>query len=118
MGCECESFKWVIVNRFLLIHDDWTFTSMDTKICSPTNKFWGKALFLHLSVILFTGEWGLCMMSLPVWLAGDSVQGGSLYKEVSVRRGSLSRGVSVRETPHTVKSGRYASCWNSCTLEV
>ena len=27
----------VIVNRFELIHDDdWTFTSMDTKICSPT----------------------------------------------------------------------------------
>ena len=91
MGCECESFKWVIVNRFLLIHDDWTFTSMDTKICSPTNKFWGKVLFLHLSVILFTGEWGLCMMSLPVWLAGDSVQGG-----VSVQRDLCLEGVSVQ----------------------
>ena len=27
--------------------------------------------------------------------------------------GSLSRGVSVRETPHTVTSGRYASYWNA-----
>ena len=31
-----------IVNRFWLIHDeDWTFTSMDTKIGSPTFHTWG-----------------------------------------------------------------------------
>ena len=36
MGCEYESFKWAIENRFELIHDnDWTFTRMDTKLGSP-----------------------------------------------------------------------------------
>ena len=46
-------------------------------------------MFLHLSVILFTGA--------------VSVQGG----------GSLSGGVSVRETPRMVMCGQYASYWNA-----
>ena len=43
---------------------------------------------------------GLCPGGVSVW--GVSVQGVS-----------LSRGVSVRETPHTVMSRRYASYWNA-----
>ena len=54
-------------------------------------------MFLHLRVILFTGEgWSLSML----WV---SVQRG-----FSVQRGSLSR-----ETPHMIKSGRYTSYWNA-----
>ena len=53
---------------------------------------------------------------------GGSVFGGvCLYREgfcpgdgVSVQGGlCLGEGVSVRETPRTVKSGRYASYWNA-----
>ena len=67
-------------------------------IVTARKRSCGKVMFLHLSVILFTR--------------------GGLSRGVSVRGClcpgmSLSRGVSVRETPHTVKSGRYASYWNA-----
>ena len=52
-----------------------------------------KVMFLHLSVILFTG----------------GCRGGSLSRGV----GSVSRGVSVSEIPHTVTCGRYASYWKA-----
>ena len=85
---------------------------------------WGKVIFSEVSVILFMGKGGLCMMSLPVWLPGPmvllgvSVSGpmflprwslslvglcpwshvlfrGSLSKEVSVQGVSV-QGVSVQ----------------------
>ena len=57
----------------------------------------GKVMFLHLSVFLFTGVGG---------------GGGSLS-----RRGSLSRGDSVRETPPgTVTCGQYAYYWNALSF--
>ena len=35
-------FKWAIVNKMWLIHNyDWSLTSMDTKIGSPTFYTWG-----------------------------------------------------------------------------
>ena len=72
---------------------------------------------LHMSVILSSGGGGLCMMSLPVWLPGPMFLGWvggwvggwgggvlCLWSHVPMflpgGRGSLSRGVSVRETPH------------------
>ena len=56
------------------------------RLLSP--EVWGKVMFLHLSVILFT-------------VRGCPCPGGSLF------RGSLSR------THRTVKSGRYASYSNA-----
>ena len=58
-----------------------------------------------------------------VSVQGVSVQGRSLSRGVSVQGGlclgclcpggSLFRGVSVRETPCTVTSRQYTSCWNA-----
>ena len=68
--------------------------------CCHPKEVWGKVMFLHLSVILFTGGRGS--------LSGGLCPGGALCRV---------GGVSVRETPyrdrdpHTVKSGRYASYW-------
>ena len=88
--------------------------------CTPTSSYFlfllpsarncGKVMFLHLSVILFTGgglspEGGLCRGGLcPGRGAGLCPgRGAGLCPgrgEVSVQEGaSLSRGVSVRETP-------------------
>ena len=76
----------------------------------------------------FCPEGGLCRGGS---LSGGSLSRGSLSRRVFVQweGGSLSRGggwcprglclgvsvqgVSVRETPHTVTSGRYASYWNA-----
>ena len=75
----------------------------------------GKVMFLHLSVILFTGG-----MSVPACIT--LCPGGVSDKGVSVQgvsvQGSLSRRVSVRETPldsdpHMVTSRQYASYWNA-----
>ena len=68
----------------------------------PANEFWGKVMFLHMSV---NGEGGLCMMSLsvrlpgPMFLLGFSVSGpifirGGSVKEVVSAQG---RGISVQE---------------------
>ena len=62
---------------------------------------------------------GLCLGgSLPG--GGGSVHGSlsreSLCPGGSLSGGSLSRGVSVRETPHTVMRGRYTSYWNAFLL--
>ena len=106
----------------------------------------GKVIFLHLFVILFTGglcpgrgalsggslSGGLCPGGLcPRGLCpegpclGVSVQGVSFWRYLSegasLARGSLSKGVSVRETPHhMVICGQYASHWNAflyqCTI--
>ena len=73
-------------------------------------------MFLHVSVILFTGGW-VVSVSVPeggflqptgVSLPGGLCPEGSLSWGVSV----LDGGVSVMETPRTVMSGQYASYWN------
>ena len=59
----------------------------------------GKVMFLHLSVILFTGRSlssGGSLSSGCLCQVGVSVKGGSLSRGVSVCRGSLSGGVSVQ----------------------
>ena len=59
--------------------------------------------------------WGISVMGGRLCPGGVSVQVGlcpgkvGLCPRVLSPRGSLSRGVSVRETPHMVTSGRYAS---------
>ena len=53
----------------------------------PANEVWGKVIFLHLSVILFTG--------------GGGLQPGGLCRPPSKHH-------RMRST-----SGRYASCWNT-----
>ena len=58
-------------------------------------------MFSQASVILVTGG------GVSVAVQGALHPGGSLSG------GSLSRGVSVMETPRTVMSGRYASHWNA-----
>ena len=86
-------------------------------------------MFLHVSVILFTGGAGrsLCpSMHHRSHDKGGSLSGrglspgGSLSRAVqgrSLSGGSLSGGVSVRETPRTVTSGQYASYWNAFFLQ-
>ena len=92
----------------------------------PQQSF-GKVMFPQASVILFTGGGGLCPsmhhrshdwgVSVQGGLCpggsvqGGSLSGGSLSGRVSVQWGSLSRGVSVRETPHMVMGRKYASYW-------
>ena len=68
-------------------------------------------MFLHLSVILFTGG----SLSREV-----SVQGGSLSRGVLCQGGVSVQGVSVRETPPHIQwtSGQYASYWNAFLFSV
>ena len=42
-----------------------------------------------------------------------SIHGGSLSRRVSVQEGLCPGGSLSRETPRTVKSDRYVSCWNA-----
>ena len=94
-----------------------------------------KEMFLHLSVILFTGG-SLSSGSLSRGVSvqgnlcpGDLSSGGFSVQEVSVQaslcpggtvqgvsvQGGLCPGlVSVQGDPRMVKSGRYASYWNAC----
>ena len=70
---------------------------------------------------------GFCIMSLPVWLPGPmfllgvSVSGpmfllGVSVLDVTVQR--TPRRLPVTETPHLVKSGRYAPYWNAVLFYV
>ena len=97
--------------------------------CYHPQFSWGKVMFLHMSVILFMGG-----VSVPACTTGHITWG--LSREVSVQGGlclgglcpggvcwgslskgvSIKGGVSVRETPRTVTSGRYASYWNAFLL--
>ena len=82
------------------------------RLLPPVNEVWGKVMFLHMSVILSTGGGGLCMMSLPVWLAGPMFLLGALCLGGLCPGGSL-WGVSPQQKPRTVKSGRCTSYWNA-----
>ena len=94
----------------------------------PANEVWGKVMFSQ--VFVCPPGRGVCV---PACITGDMTGGGSLSQHSSQAtrlggslsrgvcpRGSLSkvgglypRGVSVRDTPHTVMSGRYASYSNA-----
>ena len=96
----------------------------------PANEVWGKVIFLHLCVILFTGGGGLPPGgSLPpggvciqggLHPGGGSASGGSVCRGVCIWEESASRGgwadppigyCGIRST-----SGRYASYWNAFLL--
>ena len=72
----------------------------------PANKVWGKVMFLHLCVILFTE--GVCIQG-GLYLVGVCIQGG------------LHRGDGQTPLPPPPigcygiqsTSGRYASYWNA-----
>ena len=104
--------------------------------CYCPQRSWGKVMFLHVSVILFTEgvsvsvsvrgrSWslsrgslsggGFCPGGVSVWgsLSGGSLSRGSLSREVFVQGGSLSAGSLSWRHPHTVMSGRYTSYWNA-----
>ena len=55
------------------------------QLLPPANEVWGKVMFLHLCVILFTGRG----VSVPACITGHMTGGASLS------RGSLSLGVSI-----------------------
>ena len=62
----------------------------------PANEVWGKVIFLHLSVILFTG--GVCSREEGAWSWG---------------RGSAPERVPGGDPPGRFCCGRYASYWNA-----
>ena len=80
-------------------------------------------MFLHLSVILYTG--GLCPEEGSLCTGGQSLSGTSLSGG-SLSRGFLSRGVSVQGSlsgrpPQYGKDGkewRYVSYWNAFLLSL
>ena len=82
-------------------------------------------MFLHLSVILFTRR-GVSVRGVSVrWISvqeglcprGPLSRGISVWR-VAVWGVSVQRGVSVRENPHTVKSGWYTSYWSAFLLQL
>ena len=82
-------------------------------------RSWGKVMFLHVSVIPFTGGGGVSVSVPGVFLLGGLCPVGVSVPGVSVwGGGSLSRGISVMETPRTVMSGRYTSYWNAFVLQM
>ena len=98
----------------------------------------GKVMFLHLSVILFTGEgslsrWGVSVQGslCPGGLClGGSLSGKSLSREGGLCPWGLCLGVSVQgglclegglcqgDPPHMVTSGQYASYWNAFLFKI
>ena len=95
-----------------------------------------KGMFSHMSVcpqggVLVCVQGGLHLGGL---CPGGSMLGGVCVQEVLCRGGSVSRGsvssgvcvqgglcpggVSVRESPHTVTSGQYASYWNAFLFRI
>ena len=70
-------------------------------------------MFLHLSVILFTGG-GVSAKGRSLsrgW--GVSVRGGSVQGDLCPGEVSVEGGICQGDHPRTVKSGRYASYWNT-----
>ena len=109
--------KWFRNNNTECDDNGGTFIVM---FLMPANDVWGEVMFLHVCVILFRGvlcpsmhhkshdkrvcvQGGLCVQGVSVWgsLSRWGVcPGGSLSKGGLSRVGkSLSKGVSVRETP-------------------
>ena len=90
----------------------------------PANEVWGKVMFLHLSVILFTrGGGGLvwshflsgCLIPCSFWGGGlHPRRGGSPFRGgVSIQRGYDTTPQLVLSLSGSHQSGRYVSYWNS-----
>ena len=89
----------------------WNLQVARTSVSTPANEFWGKVIFLHLFVILFTGgcllpggvcsrgcwlpEGGVC--SLGFGSGGSAPWGGGLLWGVSAPDSVGSRGSGPRE---------------------
>ena len=80
------------------------------------NKIWGKVIFSQ-ACVSHSVHGGGSLYDVTSCLAGWShvPSRGSLSSGGSLSRGCMSGGggFSVRETPRTVKNGRYASYWNA-----
>ena len=75
-----------------------------TSFLPPANYVWGKVMILLASVSLSTGGRG-------------SLSGGCLPdRDPSGQRLPLEKDSPGQRPPCTVKSGRYASCWNAYLL--
>ena len=68
----------------------------------PANEVWGKVMFLHLCVILFTCG-GVCLQGVSIqgegfynWGGGSSSSGGSASRSVCIWGGSVSRGFCIQ----------------------
>ena len=53
----------------------------------PANEVWGKVMFLHLCVILFTG-----VVGFQACITGHMTKGVCIWQGVCIRRGSASSG--------------------------
>ena len=84
----------------------------------PANEVWGKVMFLHLCVILFTGG-GVSLTETPTrqktswtaipWIETPLDRDTPLDKDTPFPR---------QRPPRMVKSGRYASYWNAFLFHV
>ena len=74
----------------------------------------GKVMFLHLSVILFTGEGGMWRRGC---MAGVCVVGGDMHARGHAWQGAcVARGVRGRRDGHC--NGRYAPYWNTFLFRI
>ena len=81
----------VLYNSGLQFNENPAVSYEDGKLLPPANEVWGKVIFLHLSVILFTG--------------GCLVLGGAWSRGVPGSWGCLVRGCLVRGVPGPGGSG-------------
>ena len=76
-----------------------------TLLLLPANEVWGKVIFLHLFVIMFTGGW------VPGWSGGGMPGAGGAC---SWWGGCLvPGGMPGGDPPDGYCCGRYASYWNA-----
>ena len=83
-----------------------------------THEIWGKVMFLHLSVILFTGwEGGLPDRTPWTETLHPLDRDSPLGRDPPQDRDHPSRTETPPDrAPPTVKNGRYASYWNAFLL--
>ena len=80
------------------------------KYLPSTSEVWGKVMFLHLCVILFTGGKGVCPTPPPI----GRPEGG--WPDPPDADPPGCRPPGCRPTPDTSTSGQYASYWNAFFL--
>ena len=88
--CNITSFYQICTKEFRLMSEDsHAIPFFVSTYLPPANEVWGKAMFLYVSVILFTGG----SASIGVYRGGSASRGeGSAYKGVCLGGGSAYRG--------------------------